>query len=97
MVAIRARVRMARTDIPVRLRRLPTLLPQGAFRRRGRPGALGSAAIAGRFAENDLIRILTCQAGLETVEPTRPSEDHSLQPGTSAWSSFGLADDNDEH
>jgi transposase len=59
--------------------------------------ALGSAAIAGRFAENDLIRILTYQAGLETVEPTRASEDHSLQPGTSAWSNFGLTDEKEEH
>lgn len=58
--------------------------------------ALGSAAIAGRFAENDLIRILTYQVGLETVEPTRPSEDHSLQPGTSAWSNFGIADEKEE-
>jgi hypothetical protein len=59
--------------------------------------ALGSAAIAGRFAENDLIRILTYQAGLETVEPTRASEDHSLQPGTSTWSKFGLVDEKEEH
>lgn len=59
--------------------------------------ALGSAAIAGRFAENDLIRILTYQAGLENVEPTRASEEHSLQPGTSAWSKFGLADEKDEN
>ncbi|MEV3898609.1 IS21 family transposase [Streptomyces anulatus] len=59
--------------------------------------ALGSAAIAGRFAENDLIRILTYQAGLESIEPTRASEEHSLQPGTSAWSKFGLADEKDEN
>ncbi|MGC0423469.1 IS21 family transposase [Embleya sp. AB8] len=59
--------------------------------------ALGSAAIAGRFAENDLIRILTYQAGLESIEPTRASEVHSLQPGTSAWSNFGLADEKDKN
>lgn len=53
--------------------------------------ALGTAAIAGRFAENDLIRILTHQAGREPAEPTRAGEAHSLQPGTSAWSNFGLA------
>lgn len=52
--------------------------------------ALGTAAIAGRFAENDLIRILAHQAGREQAEPTRAGEAHSLQPGTSAWSSFGL-------
>ena len=52
--------------------------------------ALGTAAIAGRFAENDLIRILAYQAGREQAEPTRAGEAHSLQPGTAAWSNFGL-------
>jgi hypothetical protein len=52
--------------------------------------ALGTAAVVGRFADNDLIRILGHQAGREQGEPTRAGEDHSLQPGTSAWSSFGL-------
>jgi transposase len=58
--------------------------------------ALGTAALTGRFAENDLIRILTYQAGLAEVEPTRASEAHSLQPGTSSWSRFGIAPDSDE-
>jgi transposase len=60
--------------------------------------ALGIAAIAGRFAENDLIRILTHHTGRDTAEPARASEDHSLQPGTSAWSQFGLptSDNNPE-
>jgi transposase len=52
--------------------------------------ALGIAAIAGRFAENDLIAILTHNIGRSITEPTRAGEDHSLQPGTSAWSNFGL-------
>lgn len=52
--------------------------------------ALGTAAIVGRFAENDLIRILTHHAGREQGEPTRAGEGHSLQPGTSVWSNFGL-------
>ena len=52
--------------------------------------ALGTAAIVGRFAENDLIRIVAHQAGREQGQPTRAGEDHSLQPGTSAWSNFGL-------
>lgn len=52
--------------------------------------ALGTAAIVGRFAENDLIRILGHQAGREQDEPTRAGENHSLQPGTAAWSHFGL-------
>lgn len=59
--------------------------------------ALGTAAIAGRFAENDLISILAHQAGRPVAEPTRAGEDHSLQPGTSAWSTFGLPfDESDE-
>jgi hypothetical protein len=53
--------------------------------------ALGTAAIVGRFADNDLIRILGHQAGREQGEPTRAGEGHSLQPGTAAWSTFGLA------
>ncbi len=59
--------------------------------------ALGTAAIAGRFAENDLLSILDHHLGREVAEPTRASEDHSLQPGTSAWSSFGLTNDKDAH
>ncbi|MBO2448653.1 IS21 family transposase [Actinomadura barringtoniae] len=51
--------------------------------------ALGTAAITGRFAEADLMSILDYQAARESIEPTRASEDHSLQPGTSAWASFG--------
>jgi transposase len=53
--------------------------------------ALGIAAIAGRFGENDLIAILTHNLGREHAEPTRAGEDHSLQPGTSAWSQFGIS------
>ncbi|AEA23121.1 Integrase catalytic region [Pseudonocardia dioxanivorans CB1190] len=53
--------------------------------------ALGTAAVAGRFAENDVLRILAHQAGRNVNKPTiRASEDHSLQPGTSAWSGFGI-------
>jgi transposase len=53
--------------------------------------ALGTAAIAGRFAENDLLRILAHQAGETVAKPvTQASETHSLQPGTAAWSGFGL-------
>lgn len=52
--------------------------------------ALGTAATCGRFAENDVIRILAHQAGREITKPIRASETHSLQPGTSAWTGFGL-------
>lgn len=51
--------------------------------------ALGTAAIAGRFAENDLLRILTHHTSRSVQEPIHASETHSLQPGTAAWSSFG--------
>ena len=51
--------------------------------------ALGTAAIAGRFAENDVIRILAHQANREIGKPSQASETHSLQPGTGAWANFG--------
>jgi transposase len=48
--------------------------------------ALGIAALAGRFAEGDLESILAHHQQHNTSgEPTRASEDHSLQSGTSAW------------
>lgn len=51
--------------------------------------ALSTAAVTGRFADKDLLSILDYQAGLGSAEPARASEDHSMQPGTSAWSAFG--------
>ncbi|MCX4515772.1 IS21 family transposase [Streptomyces sp. NBC_01619] len=53
--------------------------------------ALGTAAITGRFADGDLLSLLSHQArgGGELTEPIRASETHSLQPGTSAWANFG--------
>jgi hypothetical protein len=58
--------------------------------------ALGTAAIAGRFADNDVIRILAHQAGRDASQPTRASETHSLQPGTSAWSRLGMTAESNE-
>lgn len=58
--------------------------------------ALGAAAIAGRFAENDLISILSYQIGLATVEITHATERHSLQPGTATWAQFGYHDQKDQ-
>jgi hypothetical protein len=52
--------------------------------------APGTAAVTGRFAEKDLLSILDYQAVHGQAEPVRRSEEHSLQPGTSAWSSFGI-------
>ena len=47
--------------------------------------ALGVAAIAGRFAERDLLSILSRPADTTITR----SETHSLQPGTSSWERFG--------
>ncbi|HLG68171.1 MAG TPA: IS21 family transposase [Acidimicrobiales bacterium] len=48
--------------------------------------ALGLAALAGRFAAGDLTSILATRR-----EPLRRiTEDHSLQPGTAAWSRLGI-------
>jgi Integrase core domain len=47
--------------------------------------ALGVAAVAGRFAERDLLSILSRQTDTTIVR----TEIHSLQPGTSAWERFG--------
>jgi len=52
--------------------------------------ALGTAALAGRFADADLRSILDHQAFYDgPAAPVRAGEDHSLQPGTGAWSGFG--------
>ncbi|MGW3351743.1 IS21 family transposase [Nonomuraea rubra] len=51
--------------------------------------ALGAAAITGRFADADLLSILDYQARRTGTEPSRATEAHSLQPGTSAWAAFG--------
>jgi hypothetical protein len=53
--------------------------------------ALGTAALAGRFAENDLAVILTHQQAGPTGSSVRASEMHSLQPGTAGWASFGAS------
>jgi hypothetical protein len=51
--------------------------------------ALGTAALAGRFADNDLAAILTHQQAGPSAPPTRATERHSLQPGTASWANFG--------
>jgi len=52
--------------------------------------ALGLAAIAGRFAEDDLPSILDhLSAAAPVGEVVRPDENHSAQPGTSAWEALG--------
>jgi hypothetical protein len=52
--------------------------------------ALGTAAVAGRFADTDLAAILTHQQHAPAGSaPTRASEAHSLQRGTAGWAGFG--------
>jgi hypothetical protein len=51
--------------------------------------ALGTAALAGRFADDDLAAILAHQQTGPSAPPTRAGERHSLQPGTASWAQFG--------
>jgi len=52
--------------------------------------ALGVAAAAGRFAEDDLLAIIHHRAnGAPAAALVVADEDHSIQPGTSAWATFG--------
>lgn len=51
--------------------------------------ALGVAAVAGRFLDEDLRAILDHQRHGPTRPPAQRTEQHSLQPGTSAWARFG--------
>jgi len=51
--------------------------------------ALGTAALAGRFADADLTSILDHQQHGPAGTPARASEAHSLQPGTASWAEFG--------
>ncbi len=55
--------------------------------------ALGTAALAGRFGDGDLLSIAGHQAaGSAAGEPvTVAGEAYSAQPGTSAWAGFGAA------
>jgi transposase len=52
--------------------------------------ALGLAAIAGRFADDDLASIVDHRvAAGASVDVVRADEAHSIQPGTSGWQGFG--------
>lgn len=53
--------------------------------------ALGTAALAGRFLDEDLRSILSHQRHTQLV-PQQRSENHSLQPGTASWSRLGHRD-----
>jgi transposase len=52
--------------------------------------ALGLAAMAGRFDDGDLASILEhLAAGRTSLDVVHADEDHSAQPGTSAWKDLG--------
>jgi hypothetical protein len=51
--------------------------------------ALGTAAVAGRFADGDLESIIVHAAGSARAAVVPPAE-HSLAAGTSVWSDLGL-------
>ena len=52
--------------------------------------ALGLAAIAGRFGDDDLVSIVDHRAGAGApVDVVRADETHSVQPGTRRWEGFG--------
>jgi len=54
--------------------------------------ALGTAALAGRFGEGDLLSILSYQAAGRAEGPVSVADEaYSAQPGTSAWAGFGAA------
>jgi hypothetical protein len=56
--------------------------------------ALGTAAAAGRFADGDLLAIVQHQAdGSSAAALVIPDDDHSIQPGTSAWATFGQTEE----
>jgi transposase len=52
--------------------------------------ALGTAALAGRFGDGDLLSIAGYQAAVPADgQVTVPDEGYSAQPGTAAWAGFG--------
>jgi hypothetical protein len=52
--------------------------------------ALGLAAIAGRFADDDLVSIVDHLAGAGAVtDVVVADETHSVQPGTGSWRRLG--------
>ncbi len=52
--------------------------------------ALGTAALAGRFGDGDLLSIAGYQAGAPAAGPVAVADEaYSVQPGTSAWAGFG--------
>jgi hypothetical protein len=54
--------------------------------------ALGTAALAGRFADGDLLSIAGYQAAAHADgQAAVADEAHSAQPGTSAWAGFGAS------
>ena len=55
--------------------------------------ALGTAAMAGRFGDGDLLSIVGYQAAGHAGGPAAAADEaYSAQPGTSAWAGFGASD-----
>lgn len=56
--------------------------------------ALGVAAAAGRFADGDLLSILTFHGAINggTLGTVTADEQHGLQPGTAGWAGFTTVD-----
>ena len=55
--------------------------------------ALGTAAMAGRFGDGDLLSIVGYQAAGHASGPAAAADEaYSAQPGTSAWAGFGASD-----
>ena len=54
--------------------------------------ALGTAAVAGRFGDGDMLSIAGFQAAGHADGPAAVADEaYSVQPGTSAWAGFGTA------
>ena len=54
--------------------------------------ALGTAAVAGRFGDGDLLSIAGFQAAGHAGGPAAVADEaYSVQPGTAAWAGFGTA------
>ena len=55
--------------------------------------ALSAAATAGRFADGDLLSILTFHGTINagTLATVTADQEHGLQPGTAGWAGFTTA------
>jgi len=74
----------------IRVKMADAVTMAGLAGRREVDSALSTAARAGRFAEQDLARLLDHAAARAATTPVPPrGERHSLQDGTAVWDGFG--------